>query len=278
MVGQYATVLNHVEDVVEARVPVRMAHYLGYMAGVIRVDEIVPPQVDAITSEGTTVHKSPAWNAVGLDGSGIKVGIIDGGFKDWSLHSPSELPTPSGVRCYVPAGGFTDSLSDCEVDTVHGTAVAEAVDDIAPGVEFYISNPKTHADLLATANWMASNGVKVINMSMGWTWSGSGDGTTVYSSSAYEAIESAVGDGILWVNSAGNSALSHWKGDYIDTDSDGWLEFSAGDELNGLSAVISETDVVELRWEDAWPGAQTDLDLYLYDGGLSYVTLSLIHI
>ncbi|MEE8046433.1 MAG: hypothetical protein V3T49_06300, partial [Dehalococcoidia bacterium] len=181
--GLSATVLNVVDNVVEVSVPVRIAHQLSYLPGVLRVDRIMPPQIEAVTSEGAATHGSPAWNSLGIDGTGIKVGIIDVGFIGWSSISPSELPTPTAVRCYTAIGVFTSTLSDCEVGTVHGTAVSEAVDDMAPAVEFYISNPQSGADLLAATQWMVSQGVDVINHSVGWTWDGSGDGTSVFSDS-----------------------------------------------------------------------------------------------
>ncbi|MDA1279163.1 MAG: Ig-like domain-containing protein [Chloroflexi bacterium] len=269
LLGEYATVLNHVEDVVEARVPVRFAHQLSYMPGVLRVDRIVPPQVDAITSEGTTVHGSPAWNTVGLDGTGIKVGIIDVGFQGWSSISPAELPTPAGVRCYTSMGVFTSNLSDCEVDTEHGTAVAEAVDDIAPEVELYISNPVTRGDLLATAAWMATEGVQIINYSVGWLWDGPGDGTSPSPVSPLKAVDQAVTDGILWVNSSGNSHGEAWFGSWADDSfPNNWLEFSGGDELNTITLGSTQTVTVQIRWDDSWTHADSDLDLCLFDSTL----------
>ena len=50
---------------------------------------------------------------------------------------------------------------------VHGTIVAESVIDIAPEVSLYIANPISRADLQAAADWMVSEGVSVINYSVG---------------------------------------------------------------------------------------------------------------
>jgi len=265
LIGQIATVLNHFDDVVEARVPVRFAHQLSYMPGVLRVDRIKPPQVSAITSEGTSVHGSPAWNAVGLDGTGIKVGIIDVGFQGWSSISPSELPTPAAVRCYTSVGVFTSNLSDCEVETVHGTAVAEAVDDIAPEVEFYISNPASLLDLLAATQWMASQGVQIINHSVGWGWDGPGDGTSPSSDSPLNSVDQAVTDGMLWVNAAGNEYEDTWFGSWSNPDSDQWMNFLGIDESNAINAGFLDNIQVQLRWQSSWLAADTDLKLCIYN-------------
>jgi hypothetical protein len=263
LISYWGTVLNHIEDVVEVRVPIRIAHQLSYMPGVVRVDQIVPPQTN-VTSEGTTVHKSPAWNNVGLDGAGIKVGVIDGGFESWSSISPSELPTPVGVRCYTSVGVFTSALSDCENGITHGTAVAEAVDDIAPGVVFYIANPKSPLDLVNTEAWMASEGVTIINHSVGWGWDGPGDGTSPLSDSPLNTVDRAVVDGILWVNAAGNGAKDHWYGTYNDTNFDGFLNLSGSLEYQTILAGAIGGNI-ELRWEDSWGGAMSDLRLWVTD-------------
>ena len=263
LIEQSAVVLNSVGEVVEVRVAVSLAHQLSYLPGVLRLEQIVPPEVQ-VTSEGTTVHKSPAWNSLGLDGTGIKVGIIDVGFDLWSSISPSELPTPAGVRCYTSVGVFTSTLSDCENGEKHGTAVAEAVDDIAPAVELYIANPMSGSDLLATTEWMAAQGVEIINHSVAWSWDGPGDGTSPNASSPLKSIDQAVVDGILWVNAAGNSAADHWYGSYSDTNSNGYLNLSGSLEYQTIQS-SSSSGRIELRWEDSWTGSASDLRLYLTD-------------
>ncbi|MCH7972253.1 MAG: hypothetical protein IH960_14620, partial [Chloroflexi bacterium] len=272
LIRQTATVLNHVEDVVEARVPVRFAHQLSYIRGVLRVDRITPPQVSAVTSEGTTVHGSPGWNTLGLDGTGIKVGIIDVGFLGWSTISPSELPAPIGVRCYTSGSVFTSNLSDCETGDVHGTAVSEAVIDIAPAAELYISNPRTPLDLLAATQWMISQGVKIINHSVGWSWDGSGDGTSPFSDSPLNSVDLAVANGILWVNSAGNSAQKSWRGSWTDPNFDNVLDFASllflgdllVDDLQNFSVSEKEDVFIQLRWDDSWSNPTTNLDLCVF--------------
>ena len=269
--GFDAIVLNRVENIVEASVPVRLARVFSYLPGVIRVDRITPPQVEAVTSEGAAVHGSPAWNSLGLDGSGIKVGVIDVGFQGWSSISPSELPTPTAVRCYTAIGVFTSTLSDCEVDSSHGTAVSEAVDDVAPAVEFYISNPASTADLLAATQWMVAQGGDVINHSVAWTWDGPGDGTSPSSDSPLVAVDTAVSGGVLWVNAAGNDYGEVWYGNWNDSDSDGFLNFSGIDEGNAITVSSPSTVSAQLRWDGSWSGTSSDLALCLVNSSSVFV-------
>ena len=130
-------------------------------------------------------------------------------------------------RCYDSLGFVSQSLSVCEsiyAGINHGTAVAEAVMDIAPSASLYISNPSIpyigetyrHNQLQQTVNWMIGEGVDVIVHSRGWPFDGPGDGSA-YADGAYsplQAVDAAVADGITWVNSAGNQAQGTWFARY----------------------------------------------------------------
>ena len=280
------------EDYIEAYVPVTLLGPVSERPGVIRVREIVPPQpvqlVQQITGHGPAVHGSVAWNQDGYSGQGVKVGIIDLGFKDLTSLLGTELPATVSGRCYTDIGVFTKDLADCEAvelvsnttppqcrDVVqrwavegadHGTIVAESVLDIAPGVELYIANPQSPADLQDAVDWMASEGVSVINHSVGWSFDGPGNGTSPFSVSPLRTVDRAVASDIIWVNAAGNDAGGTWFGDYSDPDGNGAIWFGGqNDEVIDLPVRECRRYTVQLRWEDDWGGASTDLDLYLYN-------------
>ena len=247
---------------------------LAEMDGVLRVETIVRPH-PLVTSQGTTVHNSPVWNARGYNGAGVRVGVIDVGFIGYSSRiTEGELPPTVVARCYTAVGTFTSNLADCETDTVHGTGVAEMIADIAPGAELYIENPSSAGDLQASAAWMVAQGVDVVNMSLSWTWDGPGDGTSPFSVSPLNTVSSTVAGGVVWLNSAGNSAPSNWYGGYSDSDVDQWLEFSSGDETNAVFLQAGENFISQMRWNDDWGNAAIDLDLYLYDESATEVASS----
>ena len=218
------------------------------------------------------------------------MGVIDLGFKGISSLRGSEVPSRIVARCYTSVGIFTGNLADCEaVDDVstfwpdwpeclgpaqlreensadHGTIVAESLLDMAPGITLYIAYPRSRGDMQATADWMVAEGVQVINHSVVWTYDGPGDGTSPSSISPLNTVERAVDGGILWVNAAGNAAEDTWFGGYLDRDGDGSISFGSADvdhEVNLLPLRDCRTYRVQLRWEDSWRGANTDLDLYL---------------
>ena len=141
----------------------------------------------------------------------------------------------------------------------------ETVVEVAPSVSLYLANPVSPSDLLATVQWMASQGVQVINHSVGWYWDGPGDGTSIYSNSPLKAVDAAAAAGVVWVNSAGNSNQRTWTGSYVDANANGFMEFSPGVETNDISLVAGNTVIVQARWEDTWGSASRNLDLLLYD-------------
>src|SRR5262249_11442567 len=75
-------------------------------------------------------------------------------------------------------------------------------------------------------------------------------------------VADARAHGILWVNSAGNNAQTHWSGTWTDTNGDDVLDFASGDEGNTVVIASGETACAALSW-DAWPVTSQDFDLGL---------------
>ncbi|MSQ21890.1 MAG: hypothetical protein EXR53_01080 [Dehalococcoidia bacterium] len=265
-----AIVANVGTDYIEAYVPVALLETLANKKDVLRVETIFPPQ-PLVTSQGAGVHRSPIWNAAGYTGAGVKVGIIDTGFIGYSALMGTELPSSVVALCYTAIGVSSSTLANCQTGGVHGTAVAEAVVDMAPDAILYIANPDSWGDLQATASWMVSQGVKVINHSVAWTWSGPGDGTSPFSNSPLATVNATVAGGAIWVNAAGNSTQNSWTGSFSDPNSNGWHNFSGADETNDVTLVAGEQITVQLRWDDSWSAASKDLDLLLYNSALNLV-------
>ena len=264
LTGNGASPRNTGVDYIEAYVPVSLLAEASLQEGVISIRTIIPPQPaqGAVVSEGFWVHGVSSWRRAGYRGKGVKIGIIDAGFGGFHSLMGTELPSTVQARCYIEVGVFTSDLEDCETGS-HGTAVTEAVFDIAPEATYYISNAFAAGDLAkTTVDWMVEEGVDVINMSLGFSWDGRGDGTFYSSNSPLRSVEIAVANGITWANAAGNDALGTWFGSFADSNGDGFHEFSGTDECNEIQAGGA---LFQLRWDDQWGGATIDLDLHLYD-------------
>ncbi|HUG15791.1 MAG TPA: S8 family serine peptidase [Thermomicrobiales bacterium] len=265
MAARGALIANTGEQTVEAYAPAGELIGIADLPGVLTVRELEPPIPLAKTSQGVAIHGVPDWTASGFTGAGVKVGVIDIGFEGFSALIGSELPVPV-AHCYQVVGTATANVSDCERYGVHGTAVTETVVDVAPDAAIYISNPLTRVDLHTTVAWMASQGVTIINHSVGWGYEGPGDGTSPRTDGTLAAVNSAVAAGMTWVNAAGNEALSSWSGAYSDVDGDKTLEFAPAIEANGVSVHAGRELILYLRWDDSWTNAGIDLDLFLVNG------------
>ena len=268
---------NAGKDYAEAYVPAGLLAKASKQPGVLWVQAIVPPQAKRgpTTSQGVAAHDASLWHMRGITGKGVKVGVIDTGFSGIRALLGSELPASVTARCYRDMGRHTSRLRYCRNEgEVHGTAVAEALLDIAPDVSLYVADPVSRGDLRNTVRWMANRGVQVINYSVGWRYDGPGDGTSPFSVSPLNAVDAAVRRGIVWVNAAGNEGQSTWFGQFRDADGDDFHDF--GDGPNSESpleciplAVPSEDRVfsVQLRWQGRWGTKDrlADLDLLLYE-------------
>ena len=177
------------------------------------------------------------------------------------------------AMCFTDLGRFTRNLSDCEDDGDHGTAVAETLIDVAPEVSLYIAKVNYKGDLQSAVEWMVSQGVSVINSSIIWTFDGPGDGTSPFSYSPLTTVDLAVEKGVVWINSAGNSARRTWFSPAVNEDGDTWLEFDPQIERNYLTLETGDQIGVQLRWEGPWGREGTDLDVILYDSDLNLLEL-----
>ncbi len=208
-------------------------------------------------SEGAAAIGADAYHGAGITGTGVKVAVIDLGFVGLSnAQARGDLPY-SVVQHDLTGTGLTTGYS-------HGTAVAEIIHDIAPGAQLYLIKIADEVDLDQAVTYCLSNGIDVINHSLGWYNTNFYDGTGTIP----DIAERAISGGILWINAAGNEAESHWEGSFVDWNSDEWHDTSIT-----LYASSGSQIVLYLTWND-WPAASTDYDLYLYDPSSALVASS----
>lgn len=278
--GRESVVIQYIEEnggsirqdaagYVEAFVPVSELSAVSELGGVATVQTLIPPQPlqGDVVGEGALVHGADVWQAAGFRGEGTKVGIIDVGFIGFEDALGTELPTADRVHalCFDEDGDVFLDLAECEFGSIHGTIVTESAFDVAPEATYYVSNPATLLELRLAVEWMAAQGVDVINHSVGWIWLGPGDGTSTYPYNPLDTVEIAAANGVLWANAAGNEGESTWTGGFHDPDEDGFLNFQGSDSCNAILLESGEFLVANLRWEDTWGAPQKDLDLFLLD-------------
>ena len=209
------------------------------------------PHVQQTFSEGVALIRALENHAAGAKGQGVKVAIIDGGFKGADKLS-EDMPVRWWQRDYTGEGIYAGT-------TAHGTACAEIIHDVAPEAELYLYKVEDIVDLENAKDRCIQNGVAIVNYSATWVNEGFGDGRGLIC----DIVNDAADNGILWVNAVGNYAQKHYAGFWRDSDDDNRHNFAAGDDAVNFVAEIGDAIRVTLTWDD-WPTTTQDYDLYLY--------------
>jgi hypothetical protein len=229
----------------------------GAYLDAVRISSGVP----GVVSQGVAETGATALHDRGIDGSGVKIGIIDAGFAGYQSLLGTELP--SSVTTWRgsilgPEGGGSE---------VHGTAVAEVVHDMAPGAQLYLAQVYDTIEIGNAATWMRSQGVKVVNMSLG-NFVRPGDGTGLLNDIVNQTVQT--GD-VFWANSAGNHQRKHWGGDFRSWEGTSWHGWTSTSPLQTFSASAGSAVAGVLTWDDDWSAARQDYDLCLMrDTGSSW--------
>ncbi|MEM4414210.1 MAG: S8 family serine peptidase [Candidatus Caldarchaeum sp.] len=282
-----ATVETESSSLLQVLVPIpKLIALADQLPGVQSIELHVPPKPiqDPIlrlqpqtVSEGVNLTGANTYHSAGITGSGVKVAIIDLGFQNiQTAISNGEFGSPHKIDPNCTKDYTTNTTGIAAVDKVtdHGVSVAHVIYNMAPGATLCLKLISTLAQLENAKNDAITEGVKVINHSVGWAIVNSYyDGTGFVDNIAASAFD----NDILWVNAAGNDAQHHWQGAWADGDSDSWLNFFGIDECNNISLSAGFFYQFLMNW-DAYPSDPIDYDLFLYrinaDGSLTLVASS----
>ena len=246
-------ILARSKSLMRVSVPAASLRAVSELPSVAFVRRPHRPHAQQTLSEGVDLIRAFENHAAGAKGQGVKVAIIDGGFKgaDKLLR---DLPMRRWYRDYTRTGIYAGT-------TAHGTACAEIVHDVAPEAELYLYKVADEVDLENAKDRCIQNGVAIVNYSATWVNEGFGDGRGIIC----DIVNDAADNGILWVNAVGNYAQKHYMSFWHDSDDDNRHNFAAGDDMVNFVAEIGIADAIRvtLTWDD-WPITTADYDLYLY--------------
>lgn len=238
----------------------QLSNIVGKLTGVAFIRPPYIPFPLGTTSQGVAAIGAGAFHAAGNRGSGVKIAIIDLGFSGLSqAQARGDLPYSINQND-LTGTGLTSGIT-------HGTAVAEIVHDVAPDAQLYLIKIADEVDLDLAVTYCLSNGIDIINHSLGWYNTNFYDGTGTVADIARRAIAG----GSLWINAAGNGAENHWEGTFSDGNADNWLDQTISFYTTGGSQIV-----LFLTWND-WPHASSDYDLYLFDPASDLVASSTKH-
>jgi subtilisin family serine protease len=220
------------------------------------------PVPDAWDSEAVTVTNADVWHADGLTGAGVSVAVFDLG---WFAGNTD----PAEVGDVVTHDCFTSPSCLPEIDVwrpnlaleggAHGWACAEVIHDIAPDATLHLVRANSFTMYENAVAWAVSEGIDVVSMSLSFYNDSFYDGTGPHDRLMRD-VEAA---GVLFVKSAGNTALQHWSGPFTDADTDGLLDGDAGDGM--LVDLPGDDATVFVAWNQFDRCGDTDLDAALLD-------------
>jgi subtilisin family serine protease len=165
-------------------------------------------KVNLLLNNSVPMIKANQVVAEGIDGTGIKVCIVDTGIDD---SHPSLKPL-------IAEYDFLNNDTDATDDNGHGTHVAGIIASqdpiykgVAPGTSLMVAKAfdayglGDYADVMEGIEWCADNGADIISLSLGGdkTYSKDCDGDPIAA-----LVNNIVSDGIIVVVSAGNSGTS----------------------------------------------------------------------
>ncbi|MFI5317798.1 MAG: S8 family serine peptidase [Myxococcota bacterium] len=217
-------------------------------------------------SESVALTGASALQAAGIDGSGVKVAVVDVGFISLSAAKTSGDIPASAVSVDLPGSGM-------ETGTAHGTAVAEEVADMAPGAQLTLIHFADEVDFENAASYIRDNGIRIANLSVNWFGASYYDDSGPISGIINDSHDV---DGVFWAVGGGNWAFRHWRGPWLDEDANGWLSFSPNNERLGVVAELNQICFV-MNWNqypDHYTGTVTDLDLFVFSATGSLVSAS----
>jgi Subtilase family len=175
------------------------------------------------------------WHHQGQRGQGIKIAILDSGFRDYRQFLGKGLPTTVKVR------SFRSDRNLEARDSQHGILCAEVLHAIAPDAELLLANwePDSPQAFLDAVRWAKSEGAKVLSCSLIMpSWSDGEGGGEVH-----RGLTPLLRD-VLFFASAGNTAQRHWCGMFSPNDA-GWHQWQGEVADNTLTPWGKERVAVE---------------------------------
>jgi subtilisin family serine protease len=194
------------------------------------------------------------WQAQGFRGQGVKIAVLDTGFRGWRDHLGKDLPAHVTVRSFRDDGNLEAK------DSQHGILCGEVIHAIAPDAELLFANwelPRVD-QFLAAVKWAREQGARVISTSVVTpNWSDGEGGGAIHQELARILGGGDSGSDLVCFASAGNTADRHWGGKFHDNGA-GYHEWEPGKIDNPLRPWGADQVSVEMYWR---PGADYDLDV-----------------
>jgi len=226
------------------------------------IEKVTPPvygytKVGDATSEGDSIlNADAAREAFGVDGAGVRVGLISDGVDGLSFSQLSgDLPGNVEV---IDGGSGSE-----------GRALLEIIHDLAPGAQLvFTSGFPTSMNFITAIGELTNAGVDIIVDDLGFL------GEPFFEDGPVaDAAANAVNQGIIFISAAGNDANRHYQAPFVGIASEeGYVlqDFgaAAGEESDTKMRVTISSGAsvfIFLQWTDPFGLSNTDFDLIARD-------------
>jgi subtilisin family serine protease len=187
------------------------------------------------------------WLASGYQGKGVKIAILDSGFRGYRAFLGNALPER------VISKSFRQDHNLEAKDSQHGILCGEVVHTLAPQTELLFANwePDEPAQFLEAVRWARSQGARIISCSVIMpSWSDGEGGGPVNQALSRILDKGDDATGVLCFACAGNTADRHWSG-LFHPGRDGCHEWSPGQISNAVTPWGNDSVSVELYGSQA---------------------------
>jgi subtilisin family serine protease len=214
---------------------------LGIMAAVGNTSAAPPAGIPS-RRESLEVLGASAWQAAGYHGQGIRIAVLDTGFRGYRSHLGECLPRTLECRSFRRDGNLEARNSE------HGILCGEIVHAVAPDADLLFANWEDDQpeQFLEAVAWARNRGARIFSCSVIMpSWSdGEGGGSIEQRLKRLLETRESSGDALFFA-SAGNTAQRHWRGTF-HAGRAGWHEWRAGQSDNLLAPGTTEPISIEL--------------------------------
>jgi hypothetical protein len=222
----------------------------------VRPPSYATPDTGPVTSQGDSILRCDQARSLGLNGAGVKVGVISTGV---SGLSASQTAGELGPVQVLSAGNGDE-----------GTAMLEIIADCAPGAALAFAGPTTSLEFVQAVNALQSAAAQIIVDDIAAFLT-----EPIFEDSITALNDRTVGAAVLRVSSAGNRGLAHHIGTFTPGTFDAQVSgtrhnFGGGDELLRFQVPGGSSVGIFLQWGNQFGTAADDYDLCIRrtDGSL----------
>ncbi|TAK66645.1 MAG: hypothetical protein EPO22_03645 [Dehalococcoidia bacterium] len=293
--GMQVQTIDAGRGIVQGLIPVSQLAAASAIPGVtaIRLPAYGFVDTGSVTTQGDSILNAAALrSAMGVDGTGVRIGVISDGAEGLSTAQGSgDLGAVDTATCNRSPSSTSPTASGAGAE---GTAMSEIIHDVAPGAQIYfgyfgMNVGGTSLNFNNAVNCLAANTDIVVD-DISWFNTGPNDGTSSVSANTSAALANVSNRIRGYYTVVANQARNHYHAAWVDSGvftpaskagdwwqlqrfqggggtTDGGLGLTCGSVKCGDTVQVAAggSFTVLLQWNDAYGNSTNDYDLLVQD-------------